>query len=153
MRKLITCLAMATALPALPALAQSNQAQSSASNEPSSELQERAEATETMIEETDAANSPAEENPPSPQPPLSAETINAAQFDGAPLPDGQSALTVKLQVLLNRAGISPGVIDGYKGGMSESAIRGFESRAGLSVDGVLDAEVWAALEQFDTAGR
>lgn len=59
--------------------------------------------------------------------------------------DGQDALTAKLQILLDRAGISPGVIDGYKGGMSETALRAFEAREGLPVDGELDADVWAAL--------
>lgn len=76
---------------------------------------------------------------------LTTEDINAAVFDGAVLPDGQSGLAVKLQVLLDRAGVSPGVIDGYKGAMSESALRGYEAREGLPVDGVLDSDVWTAL--------
>ncbi len=71
--------------------------------------------------------------------------IESAAFDGLDVPEGQSGLSVKLQVLLDRAGISPGVVDGYKGGMSESALRGFEERQGLLVDGFLDAEVWSAL--------
>ena len=73
------------------------------------------------------------------------DEINSASFSGSDLPDGQSGLTVKTQVLLDRAGISPGIIDGYKGGMSESAIRAFEAREGFEVDGVLDEEVWSAL--------
>lgn len=76
---------------------------------------------------------------------LTAEEIESATYEGGDLSDGQSALTVKLQILLDRAGISPGVIDGYKGGMSESAIRAFEAREGLTEDGILDGEVWAAL--------
>jgi len=76
---------------------------------------------------------------------LTPEDIESASFDGLDVPEGQSGLSVKLQVLLDRAGISPGVVDGYKGGMSESALRGFEERQGLLVDGILDAEVWAAL--------
>ena len=75
----------------------------------------------------------------------SAEEINSASYDGGALPEGQSGLTVKVQTLLDRAGISPGIIDGYKGGMSESAIRAFEEREGFEVDGVLDEEVWKAL--------
>ena len=73
------------------------------------------------------------------------DDINNAQFTGTTLADGQSALTVKLQVLLDRSGISPGVIDGYAGGMSESALRGFEAREGFKVDGLLDQQVWSAL--------
>ncbi len=76
---------------------------------------------------------------------LSPGDIEAATFEGFDTPEGQSGLTVKLQVLLDRAGISPGVVDGYKGEMSESALRGFEERQGLLVDGILDAEVWSAL--------
>jgi lipoprotein-anchoring transpeptidase ErfK/SrfK len=76
---------------------------------------------------------------------LTPEEIEGSTYDGGDLPDEQSALAVKLQVLLDRAGISPGVIDGIKGGMSESAIRAFETREGFEADGVLDEEVWAAL--------
>lgn len=76
---------------------------------------------------------------------LTPEAIEAATYEGGDLPEDQSALTVKVQVLLDRAGISPGVIDGHKGGMSESAIRAFEEQQGLPEDGVLDFDVWAAL--------
>ncbi|TNC50798.1 murein L,D-transpeptidase [Rubellimicrobium rubrum] len=73
------------------------------------------------------------------------EAIEAANYIAGDLPDDPSPLTAKLQILLDRAGISPGVIDGRKGGMSESAIRAFEARQGLPVDGVIDAVVWDAL--------
>ena len=76
---------------------------------------------------------------------LTPEDIETATFDGFEVPEGQSGLTVKLQVLLDRSGISPGVVDGYKGGMSESALRGFEERHGLLVDGILDPEAWSVL--------
>lgn len=76
---------------------------------------------------------------------VTSEDIANASYDGGALTDGQSGLTVVLQVLLDRAGISPGIIDGYKGAMSESALRGFEAREGFTVDGLLDAEVWSAL--------
>lgn len=88
---------------------------------------------------------------PAPALALTAEEIDAAPYEGGELPEEQSALTAKLQILLDRAGISPGVIDGMKGGMSESGIRAFEAREGLPVDGLLDAEVWAALGGPDTA--
>jgi hypothetical protein len=42
------------------------------------------------------------------QTPLTADEINAAEFVDA-MPEGVSALTVKLQVLLDRAGANPGV--------------------------------------------
>ncbi|MDO5604334.1 MAG: L,D-transpeptidase [Paracoccus sp. (in: a-proteobacteria)] len=80
--------------------------------------------------------------------PVTAEAIEAATYSGGPLPQGQSALTARVQVLLDRSGISPGVIDGIKGGMSRSAIAAFERRAGLPADGEMDAQVWAALQPF-----
>ncbi len=76
---------------------------------------------------------------------VTAEEIEAATYDGAPLAEGRTALTAKVQILLDRAGISPGVIDGYSGDMSRTAIMAFEGRAGLSVDGVMDQDVWNAL--------
>jgi len=74
--------------------------------------------------------------------PFDAGAMDAATFDGGDLPDGQSALTVKVQTLLDRAGTSPGVIDGWKGGMSTTALKAFERRHDLPVDGVLDEEAW-----------
>ncbi|MFC0811408.1 L,D-transpeptidase family protein [Paracoccus panacisoli] len=75
--------------------------------------------------------------------------IEAATFSGTgELPPGQSALTAKLQVLLDRSGVSPGVVDGFRGGMSESAIMAFERMHGLPQDGHLDPKVWALLERF-----
>lgn len=79
---------------------------------------------------------------------VTAEAIEAASFSGGDLPSGQSALTARVQVMLDRAGTSPGVIDGVKGGMSRSAIAAFERRSGLPADGVMDAQVWAALLPF-----
>ena len=75
----------------------------------------------------------------------SPDEIAAATYGGGPLPDGQSAVTAVVQTLLDRAGVSPGVIDGYAGGMSTSAIRALEMREGLQVDGVMDVEVWRAI--------
>ncbi|THK35392.1 murein L,D-transpeptidase [Ensifer sp. MPMI2T] len=48
---------------------------------------------------------------------------------------------VHLQVLLDRAGSSPGVIDGYYGENVTKAIAGFEAMQHLPVDGKLDPEV------------
>lgn len=76
---------------------------------------------------------------------ISPAAIEAAGYEGGPLPDGASPLGVKVQVLLDRAGISPGVVDGVKGGMTESALMAFEEQQGLPVDGRMDPEVWRAL--------
>ncbi|MGR3485229.1 MAG: L,D-transpeptidase family protein [Paracoccaceae bacterium] len=77
---------------------------------------------------------------------LTVEDVRSAGYDGGALPDGQSGITFAVQVALDRAGISPGIIDGYKGGMSESAIRAFETREGFEVDGIMDRQVWQALD-------
>ena len=86
-----------------------------------------------------------DQTPVTPDEPPTAAEIDAVTYEGGALPDGQSALTVKLQVLLDRAGVSPGVIDGYSGGMSTSALRGFEAKFGLPIDGLIDNDVWQAL--------
>lgn len=85
------------------------------------------------------------------QPGFTAPDIDTASYRGGDLPPGRSALTAKIQVLLDRSGTSPGVIDGYKGGMSESALMAFERRAGLPVDGRMDPQVWQLLLPYSTS--
>lgn len=80
--------------------------------------------------------------------PFTAAEIEAAAYSGGDLPAGRTALTAKVQVLLDRSGTSPGVIDGYKGGMSQSAIMAFERRSGLPMDGVMDPHVWNLLQSY-----
>jgi lipoprotein-anchoring transpeptidase ErfK/SrfK len=81
---------------------------------------------------------------------LSPAAVNGAVFDGTPLPEeGRSAIVLKVQVLLDRAGLSPGVIDGVMGGNVGKAITAAEFITGLPQDGVLDAEVWAVLQPLD----
>jgi lipoprotein-anchoring transpeptidase ErfK/SrfK len=67
------------------------------------------------------------------------------------LPVGQSIdadpAIVRLQVLLDRAGASPGVIDGFDGQNVRRAVEGFEALNGLPVDGSLDSDVMALLEK------
>ena len=76
--------------------------------------------------------------------PLTSEEINAAEFSGV-MAEGLSALTTKLQVLLDRAAANPGVIDGIAGENVTKAIRGFQEINGLPVDGILNEELWARL--------
>ncbi|ESR25973.1 L,D-transpeptidase family protein [Lutibaculum baratangense] len=61
------------------------------------------------------------------------------------LPEGQSLIGMKLQILLDRAHASPGVIDGYGGENTAKALRVFEELNGFPVDGVLDPDTWEAL--------
>lgn len=78
--------------------------------------------------------------------PLDPSAINNASYTGGELPEGQSPLTAKVQVLFDRAGTSPGVIDGYSGENVNKAIRGFEQVNGLAVDGVMDLTIWNMLQ-------
>lgn len=55
-----------------------------------------------------------------------------------PIPD---PAIIHLQVLLDRAGASPGVIDGFYGENVTKAVAGFEAMQGLPVDGKLDPQV------------
>ncbi len=71
--------------------------------------------------------------------------VNAAEYLGGPLPEGLSAITLKLQIVLDELGMSPGAIDGVNGRNVAKAIAGAETLAGLPVDGVLDAELWQRL--------
>lgn len=98
-------------------------------------------------------------------PALTVDAINAAdlatipaQYTPSPATDGTGAplperlpdpAVVRLQVLLDRAGASPGVIDGYDGDNVRKAVIAFELMHGLPTDGVLDPDVLAALESGD----
>ena len=56
-----------------------------------------------------------------------------------------SPAIARLQILLDRAGASPGVIDGLDGGNVRGAIAAFEAMQGLPTDGKIDPKVIAAL--------
>ncbi|MDK1373475.1 MULTISPECIES: L,D-transpeptidase [unclassified Sinorhizobium] len=78
---------------------------------------------------------------------LQPETINKASLASIPQerpaedsPKPEPAI-VHLQVLLDRAGSSPGVIDGYYGENVTKAIAGFEAMQHLPVDGKPDPEL------------
>lgn len=65
----------------------------------------------------------------------------------------RKADTLALQVSLDRAGFSPGVIDGGMGTLTRQAIRGFQEANGLKITGTFDAETRAALGEQDGATR
>jgi lipoprotein-anchoring transpeptidase ErfK/SrfK len=96
------------------------------------------------------------------------ETVNAAEFTGPLRPieaeppkedasaeteadaakkkrDRPDPFIVKLQVLLDRARASPGVIDGYDGSNVRKAIWAFQAMNGMEPSGELDEETWRAL--------
>lgn len=76
--------------------------------------------------------------------------VNEASFEeGASPGNGRSPVVLKAQVLLDRAGISPGVIDSYYGENVRKALASYEEKNGLPTDGELDADVWDALTAKD----
>ena len=78
---------------------------------------------------------------------LSPDAINAAELSGK-LPDADkvSPLAVKLQVLLDRAHISPGEIDGRFGDNVEKAVRAYAELNGFSSETKITPEIWAKLQ-------
>ncbi|MBY5660487.1 L,D-transpeptidase [Rhizobium leguminosarum] len=60
-------------------------------------------------------------------------------------PGDPDPVIVRLQVLLDRAGSSPGVIDGLSGENVDKAVAGFEAMNNLPVDGKLDPQVASRL--------
>lgn len=89
-------------------------------------------------------------------PAITAEAINSARLGPAdiPLAPGPQATqerrpdpkVVRMQILLDRAGASPGVIDGFYGENVQKAILAFEAMHGLPADGALDPDTIATLD-------
>jgi lipoprotein-anchoring transpeptidase ErfK/SrfK len=69
----------------------------------------------------------------------------AVERPSKPSPDPDPAI-VRLQVLLDRAGSSPGVVDGLYGENLHKAVAGFEAMNGLLSDGKLDPDLITRLE-------
>ena len=67
--------------------------------------------------------------------------------------DGKSASPVllKAEVLLDRANVSPGVMDGRMGENVRNALKAYQQMHGLDVSGELDQPTWKALTSADSA--
>lgn len=101
---------------------------------------------------------PAATTTAAPAPALTQEAINAARLDqltiDEPLRTVEEAAAsrtpdpaiVRLQILLDQAGASPGVIDGFDGDNVRKAVIAAETMHGLPADGTLDPELLATLE-------
>jgi lipoprotein-anchoring transpeptidase ErfK/SrfK len=89
---------------------------------------------------------------PQPVVPLVRASVDAADWAPTAADGTAPAPTVlRAQVLLDRARFSPGVIDGMQGENLRQAIAAYEESKGLTVDGQLDAQVFATLTAGDAA--
>ena len=78
--------------------------------------------------------------------PLTADAINAAEWS-QPRKKGLNPTVLKAQVLLGRAGFSPGVIDARGGENFRKAVAAFQRRHELAVSGTLDQATWGKLTE------
>jgi lipoprotein-anchoring transpeptidase ErfK/SrfK len=65
------------------------------------------------------------------------------------IPDSQPRPIMQAQVVLERRGFGPGVVDGKMGLSTENALRGFQEANGLDVTGKLDEATKAALARWN----
>src|SRR5688572_28680216 len=77
-------------------------------------------------------------------------SVNGSNYDDKPAANGISSrqpdeVVLKLQIMLDRAHFSPGIIDGRMGDNTINALREFEKQSGFAADGHFDQEVWNAL--------
>ena len=74
------------------------------------------------------------------------DRVNSAEFSGkSPSSDNISPLTVKLQILLDRAHFSPGEIDGKLGQNAKKALRAYAEANGFSSKAELTRDIWQKL--------
>jgi lipoprotein-anchoring transpeptidase ErfK/SrfK len=64
------------------------------------------------------------------------------------IPDSEARPMMQAQVVLDRQGFGPGVIDGKMGLSTENALEGFQEASGLPVTGKLDEATQARLAQW-----
>jgi Peptidase family M23/Putative peptidoglycan binding domain len=74
--------------------------------------------------------------------------VLAALAFASPAAASYNADIAALQVALQARGLYPGTIDGVKGADTTDAVKRFQRRAGLPVDGVVDARTRKALGRF-----
>ena len=81
--------------------------------------------------------------------PLTAESVNAARYEGRGTSRSQSAVVLKAEVLLDRLSFSPGAIDGKPGDNFRKALAAYQQAQGLAPSGKLDPDTWQQLAGND----
>src|SRR5262245_16426263 len=76
---------------------------------------------------------------------LTADAIENAQWSAESHRGPTSPIVLKAEVLLDRAGFSPGEIDGHDGENFRKALRAYQDRNELNPSGKLDQATWNAL--------
>ncbi len=105
---------------------------------------------EALVPETDERELPEHANPsPLPAEPL-APPESPTRADLSSDRTGFMGL-LRAQVLMDRAWVSPGEIDGRPGTNTSRAIGGFQRLSGLPITGLLDDATWEALERHGPA--
>src|SRR5689334_16516734 len=77
--------------------------------------------------------------------PQAIEQAHVGQEQNGQAQNNNSAVIVKAEVLLDRAGFSPGVIDGHDGDNFRKAMAAFQRQRGLDPTGKLDGDTFDAL--------
>ncbi|MGJ5181263.1 L,D-transpeptidase [Bradyrhizobium oligotrophicum] len=81
---------------------------------------------------------------------LTADAVNGAELrKRPPAEDKTDPVAIRAQVLLDRAHVSPGEIDGRFGDNAQKALAAFAAAKGLKSGAKLTPELWAALTQQD----
>lgn len=75
-----------------------------------------------------------------------AQEINTAEFGGNLPPSDINPVVLRAQVLLDRAGFSPGSIDAHDGDNSRKALAAFQGWCRLQNSGKLDEQTWNKLK-------
>lgn len=82
--------------------------------------------------------------------PLSPDAVTSVEFEEAiSEPGGVEPLVVAVQILLDRARISPGIIDGFYGDNVKKALVTYQVRKDLEVTGAIDETTWDSLRAGD----
>ena len=104
-------------------------------------------ATGTSFIVPEPSGAPVKAAPGMPAPAFSAINANAVGYNPPPTDATvQSAVLLRAQVMLDRAGFSPGVIDARHGENVRQALAAFQEARGLPRDGTLNPATWDALQ-------